>query len=68
MRSIIKPFELGVIPISEMRFDPQSRDDIPQLLHGLQYIYTNSETQKAVFDILETIIPPKIDKNNGRPG
>jgi hypothetical protein len=68
MRHIIKPFELGAIGISDIQFDLQSRDDIPQVLRGLQYIYTNSETCQAVFEILETIIPPEIDKNNGRPG
>jgi hypothetical protein len=62
MRSIIKPFELGAIPISNIYFDPQSRDDIPQVLRGLQYIYTNPETHQAVFDILKTVIPPKIEK------
>lgn len=64
----IKSFELGAVPISDRKEDPQSRDDIPPVLRGLQYIYTNSDTQKAVFDILETIIPPFISKNNGRPG
>jgi hypothetical protein len=67
MRSIIKPFEPSAIPISDIQFDPQSRDDIPQVLRGLQYIYANPDYQKAVFDILETIIPPHVDKNNGRP-
>jgi hypothetical protein len=35
MRSIIKPFELGAIGISDIQFDLQSRDDIPQVLQGL---------------------------------
>jgi len=68
MRDIIKLFEPSAIPIYDIKFDLQSRDDIPQVLRGLQYIYTNLETRQAVFDILETIIPPEIDKNNGRPG
>ena len=67
MRDIIKPFEPSAIPIYDIKFDLQSRDDIPQVLRGLQYIYTNLETRQAVFDILETVIPPEIDKNNGRP-
>jgi hypothetical protein len=62
MRSIIKPFEPSAIPISDIYFDPQSRDDIPQVLRGLQYIYTNPETCQAVFDILKTVIPPEIEK------
>lgn len=68
MRSLINSFEPGAIPISNIQFDLQSRDDIPQILRGLQSIYTNPETRQTVFEILETVIPSNIDKNNGRPG
>ena len=68
MRHTIRTFELNAIPISDIQFDPQSRDDIPQVLHGIRCVCTNPETRQAVFNILETIIPPHIDKNNGRPG
>jgi len=68
MRYFIKSFEPGAISISDILFDLQSRDDIPQVLRGLQYIYTLLTTCQAVFEILETMIPPDIDKNNGRPG
>ena len=39
MRQIIKPqVALGVVDIAAMHLDPRSRDDIPRLLRGLQYI------------------------------
>jgi len=45
MRSLINSFEPGAISISNIQFDLQSRDEIPQVLRGLQYIYTNPETR-----------------------
>lgn len=61
-------FQLGETSISQIKFDPRSRDDIPQLLKGLQYIYVTPEIRKQVFNILETMIPPGVDGENGRPG
>jgi len=60
--------QLGKIDISKIKFDERSRDDIPQILKGLQYIYVNPTIREAVFKILEKNILPEIDKNNGRPG
>jgi hypothetical protein len=48
--------------------DLRSRDEIPQLLLGLQAIYKNRSTRQRVFEILEQIIPDDIDAGNGRPG
>ena len=69
MRKIF-PFqaEIGNLPIEEIRLDPKSRDDIPALLLGLQYLYTHKETRKALFDLLEKEVLPGVDLNNGRPG
>jgi len=61
-------FQFGEVDISKIQFDLRSRDEIPKLLMGLQYIYTTPELRKAVFDILATMIPQGIDPNNGRPG
>jgi hypothetical protein len=54
--------------ISKIKFDPRSRDEIPKLLMGLQYIYCNHEIREQVFDILERVIPEGTDSKNGRPG
>jgi len=68
MRQLIRPFEPGAVSISKMEFDIQFRDDIPQILRGLQSIYLNPTIREEVFQILETIIPAEIDRQNGRPG
>lgn len=60
--------QLGRVNIADIRFDPKSRDEIPQLLKGLQYIYCTPEIQKQVFETLKTIVPAEKDINNGRPG
>jgi hypothetical protein len=69
MRIIREPqMQLGAVDISQIRFDPRSRDEIPKLLHGLQYIYCTRELKEEVFKILEGVIPPGTDPNNGRRG
>lgn len=69
MRRTFNPqLHLGATPIDKIKFNPKSRDDIPQVLKGLQYIYTQTEVRDAVFAILEKDIGAEIDFNNGRPG
>jgi hypothetical protein len=60
--------QLGAVEISQIQFDLRSRDEIPKLLKGLQYIYCTTELKEAVFKILEGIIPAGTDPNNGRRG
>ncbi len=60
--------QLGEVDISKITFDPKSRDDIPKILKGLQYLYTNLEIREDLFKILDKIILPEINKKNGRPG
>ncbi len=60
--------KLGELSIADIPLDIKSRDDIPQLLRGLQYIYVNESLRRAVFSVLETDIQPTINKGNGRPG
>ena len=69
MRVIQNPqMQIGEVDISKIEFDPKSRDDIPQILKGLQYIYINLAVREEIFKLLEKYIAPKINKNNGRPG
>ena len=63
-----KQMSLGQIAIENIEFDPKSRDDIPQILKGLQHLYINKETREKIFAELENLIPQKVNKNNGRPG
>jgi IS5 family transposase len=60
--------QLGDLAIADIQFDIKSRDDIPQLLKGLQFIYVNDEVRNAVFTLLENHIQPETSNNNGRPG
>ena len=60
--------KLGEVDISKIEFDLRSRDEIPKLLRGLQYIYCNVEIRERIFRILEGIIPEGTNKKTGRPG
>ena len=53
---------------AQMQLDLRSRDEIPKLLKGLQYIYWTAELKEEVFKILEGIIPAGTDPNNGGRG
>ena len=69
MRRPFNPqYELGVTPIEDIAFNVRSRDDVPQLLKGLQHIYTNKNIFDAVLEVLNTQISQAIDFDNGRPG
>ena len=53
--------------ISQIKFDLKSRDEIPKLLIGLQYIYSTPKVREKVFKILKRIVPLNKQKA-GRPG
>jgi hypothetical protein len=40
---------LGEVDISQIKFDGKSRDEIPQLLRGLQHIYCTPRRQGQGF-------------------
>jgi IS5 family transposase len=60
-----KPLE--EMQIDQVKLELNSRDDIPQVLGGLQYIFLNPILLEQVLKILEGLFP-KIDLSNGRPG
>ncbi|MBU0498962.1 MAG: ISNCY family transposase [Gammaproteobacteria bacterium] len=74
MRLVQNPQKsFGQVDISTIELDSRSRDDIPQLLQGLQHIYRTPALREAVFKILEEVRPRKDDGkevslDNGRPG
>jgi len=69
MRIVFNPqMQFGCVDISNITFDQKSRDDMPQVLRGLQYIYSNLDLRAEVFKILEDAIAPEKNKKNGRPG
>ena len=69
MRSASKlQMQLGEIDIANIRLDHRSRDDIPQLLRGLQYLSTDETLRAAIFKVLSHLTPPTIKAEMGRPG
>ncbi len=60
--------QLGEIDISKIKFNPRSRDDIPQILAGLQYLYITPTLKAALFSTLEKLVPLDVNSNKGRPG
>lgn len=69
MREVIQSQrKLGQVDISKIEIDLRCRDEIPRVLLGLQYIYCNLEIREKVFKLLEELIPPNIDTDNGRQG
>ena len=61
-----KPIE--EMEIDKMELESDSRDDIPQLIKGLHYIFVTPLLRQEVFAILTDIFPPELDLDNGRPG
>ena len=69
MRHPITPqLQLGQTDIASIRIDVRSRDDIPQLLRGLQEIYRTLEVREEVFRYLQSILPEEVSSDLGRPG
>jgi len=53
---------LGQVDMSEIKFNPRSRDDIPEVLKGLQYIYITENIQERIFALLEFSLPKDINQ------
>jgi transposase, IS5 family len=77
MRQVIDPqLQFGETDVAAIELDLKSRDDIPQILRGLQYIYITAGLRERVFAILEEVRPvrdgeglgEKVDPHTGRPG
>ena len=75
MRQVINPQRsLDEVDIGAIYLDPKSRDDIPQLLRGLQHIYTEPMLRERIFTILREVVPlrakgeGRADVGMGRPG
>ncbi len=69
MRSVSNSqLQLGELDIADIQIDLRSRDDIPQLLQGLQYLYTDKTLRGEIFEILKKLIPEETSTEHGRPG
>lgn len=58
---------LGAVPIEKVEISTKTRDELPPTLCALQWIFTNPEVNKEVFELLEKEITPS-RKATGRPG
>jgi hypothetical protein len=62
MRATTKlQMQLGELDIANIRLDPRSRDDIPQLLRGLQYLYTDKGLREKIFEVLAKLTPESVN-------
>ena len=60
--------KIGQTDIPNIEIDLKCRDEIPQVLFGLQQIYSNPATRNKMFNILEGITPVDVAADRGRPG
>lgn len=58
---------LGRTPIEKVQMPVRSRDELPPVLAGLQWIFITPEVNSQVFDLLEKKVVG-IKKSTGRPG
>ncbi len=64
MRIVRNPqMSIGEVNIADIQLNPKSRDDIPAILQGLQYIYTTPDLRERVFEILQQVIPNRSGKH-----
>ena len=57
MRKVIDlQMEFWKTDIANIEFDLESRDEIPKLLMGLQYIYSTPSIRSMVSDVLKQIV------------
>jgi hypothetical protein len=69
MRQIIaRQIPLDGMAIESLDFALESRDEIPQLLRGLQHIQQTRAVRDEVVKILSEALPAGVDWENGRPG
>lgn len=69
MRKILREqVQMGEIDISAVPIELDSRDEIPQLLRGLQHLYSIPTLRRRIFDILYKLVPAHIQMDIGRSG
>lgn len=60
--------DLGQMPIEQVVIPLTSRDELPPVLAGLQWIFRTPEVNQAVFDLLEKKVVGDKLSHTGRPG
>ena len=67
-KSIESQLKIGEIPIPEILLDLDSRDEIPKVLLGLQFVYGNKPLLVQVLEVLSGLTPKEISRDKGRNG
>ena len=67
-RIMTEQMQIGEVGIPDIEFDLQCRDEVPEVLQGLQEIYNDKETRRDIFQILKELIPENIRIDTGRWG
>jgi len=62
-----RQLDLGQIPIEEVPIPPKSRDELPPVLRGLQWIFQTPEINEQIFQLLEQRVTGG-KQATGRPG
>jgi hypothetical protein len=57
---------LGSTAIEQIQIPTKSRDEFPDFLRAMQYIYTHKDISEQIFSLLESVI--SANKSTGRPG
>ena len=63
-----RQMKLWAVPIAGININTKSRDDIPRILGGLQYIYVTRNIREGIFNLLESRMLENVNMNTGRPG
>ena len=61
-----RQMQFGQVAIEDIWLDPKSRDDIPAVLKGLQYLHKDKRGE--LFSLQEAHIRPGTDRTVGVPG
>jgi len=62
-----RQLDLGQTPIEEVPIPPKSRDELPPVLRGLQWIFQTPEVNEQIFQLLEQRVTGS-KPATGRPG
>ena len=69
MRNLRNPqLERGEVRIEDIELDIKCRDDVPALLSGLQYLYSQEAFRDRLFALMDEYILPGVNRKVGRPG
>ena len=61
-------YQIGQVPIEEISFNLDSRDDIPAIFIGLQALWSDGSIREKIFEGLRRHIRPEVSHTCGRPG